>query len=87
MLKWYSDLLIRNPLSTKMVTSGTISLFGDAACQTLENRGTNKGRDWFRTAKFGAIGLLYMGPILHFNYSKVLTTIVPVEAGKIVTKS
>ena len=66
-------MLTTRPLITKVVTSGLLSGFGDLMCQKFEG----KGLCFKRTATFAAVGSMYIGPLLHVNYSKVLPFLVP----------
>ena len=66
-------MLTMRPLATKVVTTGLLSGFGDIICQKFEGRGMCLKR----TATFAAVGSIYIGPLLHLNYSKMLPYLVP----------
>ena len=69
-------MLTKHPLVTKMVTSGLLSGFGDLLCQGIEGK---KTFNFKRTATFSFMGLIYIGPMLPMNYSKILPTLVPIK--------
>ena len=66
-------MLTMRPLATKVVTTGLLSGLGDIVCQKFEGRGLC----FKRTATFAAVGSIYIGPLLHLNYSKMLPYPVP----------
>ena len=79
--KWYSSSIDRRPVLTKSVTCGVISFAGDAICQQIERRVLSenpKRFDFKRSAQFSAIGMIYIAPLLHINYSLVMTKLFPV---------
>ena len=76
-LAWYGSMLGKYPLPTKMITSGTLMFLGDGMCQKFEG----KEFSLKRSVTFGAVGMLYIGPMLHMNYSHVLPYLVPEVAG------
>ena len=69
---------------TKMITSGTIGIFGDALCQSMEIGYFKSGKkfDIQRTATFGLVGTVYVAPMLHVHYSYILPYFVP-KAGSV----
>lgn len=62
---WYAAQLEERPVLTKSVTSGCISLAGDAICQWNENEGMHLRR----AASMGAMGCFLIGPALHTWYN------------------
>ena len=82
-LQWYNSMLSKRPLATKCVTSGCLGFLGYQICQSFDSQKdeqTKKGRDFVRSGIFGAVGLIYIGPMLHLNYSRVLPYLVPMCA-------
>ena len=75
-LAWYSSQLSKLPLTTKCITAGCLSFAGDALCQQFEG----KQKNLRRSAVFGAMGMFYIGPLLHCNYSIILPRIFPESA-------
>ena len=63
----YLRLLEEAPLLTKCATSGALNLLGDFLCQKFFG---DKGApyDWERSFKFAFLGLVLVGPALHFWY-------------------
>lgn len=72
---WYSDKLIKWPLITKMVTSGTLCGAGDLLCQTINGDGSSFNLK--RAAAFTAMGVIYVAPALHLNFVYILPRVVP----------
>ena len=69
-------MLTHYPLSTKAITSAGICGAGDLLCQNItKEEGTSI--NFKRAGIFSLVGLVYIGPILHVNYSYMLPTIVP----------
>ncbi|XP_044504361.1 protein Mpv17 [Mangifera indica] len=70
----YLALLAKYPVSTKAVTSALLTLIGDLICQLwIDQAGT---LDLKRTFLFTLLGLVLVGPTLHFWYlylSKLVT--------------
>ena len=85
----YSKWLNKKPLATKMITSAVIGFGGDVLCQGLERHFSNQHKEkaherkswrehnWWRTYVFTTIGLIYVAPMLHVHYSKILPFFVP----------
>ncbi|KAH9738683.1 peroxisomal membrane 22 kDa (Mpv17/PMP22) family protein [Citrus sinensis] len=66
-LQWYLALLAKYPVATKAVTSALLTLIGDLICQlTVEQV---PSLDLKRTFLFTLLGLVLVGPTLHFWYS------------------
>nr|VZI11234.1 unnamed protein product [Spirometra erinaceieuropaei] len=65
----YNRLLVKYPYRTQGVSTAVIMGCGDIIAQTLIERRSEW--DFARTAKFGSIGLLFVGPALHTWYSFV----------------
>ncbi|TDH66712.1 hypothetical protein CCR75_006573 [Bremia lactucae] len=65
----YASLLVTHPLSTKIVTGGTIAGLGDIGCQVLlEGERKDAKFDLKRTAIFTFLGGVAVSPILHVWY-------------------
>jgi len=65
---------LSSPLAKAAYTSASLSAVGDLVAQGLERRRTAAGRappeqDWVRTARLGAFGLLFYGPLQHRWYA------------------
>ncbi|KAL8457219.1 hypothetical protein ACS0TY_035169 [Phlomoides rotata] len=74
LLSWYLSLLAKHPVITKAVTSAFLTLVGDLICQLLVDQA--KSLDLRRTFTFTLLGLVLVGPTLHFWYlylSKLVT--------------
>ena len=79
-MSWYSNLLERSPILTKVVTSGLIAATGDVNCQYIVHMNSNQRRqqdgtpeEWFsldsaRTGRFGLLGALLVAPCIHVWY-------------------
>lgn len=83
LLSWYLSLLAEHPVITKAITSALLTLVGDVICQLLIDRVPSP--DMKRTFIFTLLGLVLVGPTLHFWYlylSKLVTT--PGAAGAFV---
>ncbi|KAH6809354.1 Peroxisomal membrane 22 kDa family protein [Perilla frutescens var. frutescens] len=71
----YLSLLAKHPVITKSITSALLTLVGDLICQLLIDRVPSP--DLKRTFIFTLLGLVMVGPTLHFWYlylSKLVTT-------------
>ncbi len=90
LLARYSYYLVKHPLKTKMVTSGTLAAFGDTFCQYMENSKrlidsllleyeiTNHQEwNWKRTRNFTLMGTFFSAPLLHLHFSKLLPWVAP----------
>ena len=71
----YARLLEQHPIKIKCLSSGVIMGSGDLACQWLTKRAKTEaaaeaeaGFDLWRTAKFGIMGSIIIGPVLHHWY-------------------
>ncbi|CAM9679690.1 unnamed protein product, partial [Ectocarpus fasciculatus] len=62
----YVRNLETRPVLTKCVTSAAISAGADATCQYLES--TKKKFDFARFGKFTLLGMVLVGPTLHYWY-------------------
>mmetsp|Transcript_8459 Transcript_8459/g.16178 ORF Transcript_8459/g.16178 Transcript_8459/m.16178 type:complete len:258 (-) Transcript_8459:10-783(-) len=79
-LRWYSGKLETYPLLTKGITGGLIAGAGDILCQTLQNQNAkNKSGDydWWRTARFSAVGAFYIAPGIHYWYGALASKLAP----------
>ncbi|KAL3585176.1 hypothetical protein D5086_012043 [Populus alba] len=73
-LSWYLNLLAKYPMLTKAVTSAILTLMGDLICQLVIDQAPSL--DLKRTFVFTFLGLVLVGPTLHFWYlylSKLVT--------------
>ncbi|KAL3537585.1 hypothetical protein ACH5RR_000951 [Cinchona calisaya] len=73
-LAWYLSLLEKYPVWTKAVTSALLTFIGDLTCQLAIEQVPSL--DWKRTFLFTLLGLVLVGPTLHFWYlylSKLVT--------------
>ncbi|CAN0890626.1 Protein sym-1 [Linum grandiflorum] len=80
LLSWYLSLLAKYPVLTKSVTSGLLNFLGDIICQLVIDKAPSP--DLKRTSRFAFLGLVLVGPALHFWYlylSKLVT--IPGAAG------
>ncbi|KAM0981457.1 hypothetical protein ACFX13_014820 [Malus domestica] len=74
LLSWYLDLLAKYPVATKALTSALLTLTGDIVCQLVIDKAPYL--DLKRTFLFTLLGLVLVGPTLHFWYlylSKLVT--------------
>lgn len=65
-LSWYTSLLAKNPVTTKAVTSALLNLTGDLICQIMIDKVPSPNLR--RTFIFTLLGLILVGPTLHFWY-------------------
>ncbi|GFP99089.1 protein sym-1 [Phtheirospermum japonicum] len=75
LLSWYLSLLANYPVMTKAVTSAFLTLVGDLICQLWIDQVPSL--ELKRTFIFTLLGLVLVGPTLHFWYfslSKLVTT-------------
>ncbi|XP_015577569.2 protein sym-1 [Ricinus communis] len=73
-LSWYMTLLGKYPVLTKALTAAVLTLIGDLVCQLVIDQ--VQSLDIKRTFLFTFLGLILVGPTLHFWYlylSKVVT--------------
>lgn len=71
---WYMAALDKYPVTTKAITSAFLTLAGDLICQLLIDQVSKL--DFMRTFVFTLLGLVLVGPTLHFWYlylSKLVT--------------
>eukprot|EP00250_Pteridium_aquilinum_P034593 c7796_g1_i1 orf=70-1023(+) len=66
LFSWYLMLLNKYPVRTKAVTSALLTLFGDLVCQLMIEK--NEMIDLRRIGVFTLLGLVLVGPTLHFWY-------------------
>ncbi|GAV82175.1 Mpv17_PMP22 domain-containing protein [Cephalotus follicularis] len=74
LLSWYLARLEKYPVLTKAVTSALLTLIGDLICQLVIDQVPSL--DLKRTFQFTLLGLVLVGPTLHFWYlylSKLVT--------------
>lgn len=65
-LSWYLMLLEKYPVTTKAVTSALLTFFGDLFCQLVIDKSPKL--DVKRLSMFTLLGLVLVGPTLHFWY-------------------
>ncbi|XP_073143252.1 protein sym-1 [Henckelia pumila] len=73
-LSWYLSLLAKYPVMTKAATSSFLNLVGDVICQLVVDKVPSL--DLKRAFLFAFLGLVLVGPTLHFWYlflSKLIT--------------
>ncbi|KAJ6804737.1 protein sym-1 [Iris pallida] len=73
-LSWYLMALDKQPVMTKSITSALLTLIGDLICQLLIDQVPQL--DLNRTFVFTLLGLVLVGPTLHYWYlslSKMIT--------------
>ncbi|XP_010904732.1 protein sym-1 [Elaeis guineensis] len=63
---WYMMALDKYPVTTKAITSAFLTLIGDLICQLLIDQVSKL--DFRRTFVFTLLGLVLVGPTLHFWY-------------------
>ncbi|KAL1812040.1 hypothetical protein ACET3Z_022105 [Daucus carota] len=87
---WYLGLIKSRPILTKAVTSGIIYTAADFSSQMISPQ-TTKPYDLVRTLRMASIGLIFVGPSMHFWFntvSKVLpkrdiaTTLIKIVMGQ-----
>lgn len=74
-LTWYFSLLEKYPVCTKAITSALLTCIGDLICQLWNDQVSPF--DGTRTFRFTFLGLVLVGPSLHFWYlylSRLVTT-------------
>ncbi|KAF8007105.1 hypothetical protein BT93_K1186 [Corymbia citriodora subsp. variegata] len=82
LLSWYLNLLAKYPVVTKAVTSALLTFLGDLICQLVIDQAPSL--DLKRNFLFTFLGLVLVGPTLHFWYlylSRLVT--VPGASGAI----
>lgn len=65
-LSWYMALLAKYPVPVKALTSAILNLIGDLICQLVIDKVQTP--DLKRTFLFSFLGLVLVGPTLHFWY-------------------
>jgi len=63
-----SRLLKRFPVLMASFQTGSLMCVGDIISQTFVEKKAVKDLDWKRTARFGAVGLIVVGPVLRTWY-------------------
>jgi hypothetical protein len=73
-LAWYSRKLDTHPILTKSITSGIIGGSGDAMSQYIEAKKEDRPFEWdiIRSSRFGFLGVVLIGPVIHFWYGAVM---------------
>lgn len=78
----YNGLLVSHPLSTKIITGGTLAVIADLVCQTsfptaeVKDKPIAERINWRRTMNFGIINALFFPPIAHYWYGMLSVRIV-----------
>ncbi|XP_050369345.1 protein SYM1 [Argentina anserina] len=75
-LSWYLDLLAKYPVLIKALTSAFLTLIGDVICQLVIDQAPYLDKK--RTFLFTLLGLVLVGPTLHFWYL-YLSKLVPLS--------
>ena len=72
-LIWYSRMLDTHPIITKSVSSAVIGGSGDILSQYLVARNEKRPFAWdsVRTVRFGLLGIVLIGPVIHVWYGTV----------------
>ena len=76
MFRWYSKMLVRKPLTTRMATCGFLFGLGDFVCQGIEQQ--DKGGftiDKIRLARFSFFGCFLAAPVLNYQCGRILPMI------------
>jgi len=76
MFRGYTNLLLTQPLKTKMITSGIISGFGDMLCQKFAEKKSAQDYSYTRTLRQSSVACLYSAPIWHKWFGTVLPWII-----------
>ncbi|CAN1259825.1 Protein sym-1, partial [Linum perenne] len=79
LLSWYLSLLAKYPVLTKAVTSAVLTFLGDLICQLVIDQVPSP--DLKRAFLFASLGLVLVGPTLHFWYL-YLSKLVTVPGGR-----
>lgn len=67
---WYLGMIKSRPILTKAVTSGIIYTAADFSSQAISPQ-TSKPYDLVRTLRMAGIGLIFVGPSMHFWFNTV----------------
>lgn len=81
-ISWYLVLLDNHPVATKAISSALLTFLGDLFCQLVVEK--HKTVDLKRIAIFTLLGLVLVGPTLHFwylNLNKIVPGPGPIKAG------
>lgn len=73
---WYLSMLDKKPLITKAITSCALTGGGDLLCQLAIE---GDGFDPARSARFGFLGLVLVGPGLHYWYNFLFRAFPPAQ--------
>eukprot|EP00545_Synedropsis_sp_CCMP1620_P005473 CAMPEP_0119009514 /NCGR_PEP_ID=MMETSP1176-20130426/4410_1 /TAXON_ID=265551 /ORGANISM="Synedropsis recta cf, Strain CCMP1620" /LENGTH=245 /DNA_ID=CAMNT_0006962041 /DNA_START=1035 /DNA_END=1772 /DNA_ORIENTATION=+ len=73
-LAWYSRKLDSHPILTKSITSAVIGGSGDVLSQYIEARNEKRPLQWdlVRTSRFGLLGFVLVGPVMHYWYGAIM---------------
>ena len=78
MFRWYSKMLSKKPLTTRMITWGYFFGLGDLLCQAIEQQEKDDFMiDKRRLARFSFFGWFLAAPVLNYQYARILPTIAP----------
>jgi hypothetical protein len=74
LLAWYSRMLDTHPIITKSVSSAFIGGSGDIVSQYIAAQNEKRPFAWdaVRTFRFGFLGLVLIGPVIHVWYGSVM---------------
>ena len=76
LIVWYNARLAAAPYSTKAVGTGTTYVFSDLTAQAIEAEPRDPGERVARALKFGAVGGLWVGPLLT-HWFNVMERVLP----------
>ena len=82
---WYTEILNRRPLRTKIITFGILAFAGDVTCQKLEqwtarsNSEKVKDYSFTRSLRLSSCYAFLCAPTVHFYYSLVIFRLWPKE--------
>ena len=76
LIVWYNARLAAAPYSTKAVGTGTTYVFSDLTAQAIEAEPRDPGERVERALKFGAVGGLWVGPLLT-HWFNVMERVLP----------
>lgn len=73
-LAWYSRSLDSHPIITKSLSSAIIGGSGDVLSQYIEAKNEKRPFEWnlIRTGRFGLLGLVLIGPVIHYWYGAIM---------------
>lgn len=79
----YNELLITNPIATKSISAGILSIGADISCQIVfpldkekKNLSPIDRVDWKRTFNFSLLNFFVVPPLMHYWYGLLATKVV-----------